>query len=225
MAKAKKKRKFWNVKMPLIDHTTQLYGYGPEDLKGRIVKFDLTRFLKGKSRMLQSEVALGGEDSKEPYTIPVKITLMPTFIRRMVRKGTDSISDSFVVKVKDSKVIVKPILITRRKVSKAVRKALRRKMKEEIEGYVKNKSSDKILKEVLNNSLQKSLSLKLKKIYPLSLCDIREIEVKERFSPKPEKEDSSKEKKENTGEKESTKKEKTKEKKSEETNSSKDENK
>lgn len=95
----------------------------------------------------------------------------------MMRKGTDYVEDSFSVKCKDSELKIKPILITRRKVSKAVRNALRTKAKQEIEDYLKTKTAETIFEDVLRNKIQKELSLKLKKVYPLSLCEIRALKV------------------------------------------------
>ena len=95
----------------------------------------------------------------------------------MVRKGTNYIEDSFSTECKDAQVKIKPFLITRRKVTREVRKALRNKAKEELINYAKDKNSEEIFDDILNNKLQKQLSLKLKKIYPLSLCEIRTLKV------------------------------------------------
>jgi len=61
-----------------------------------------------------------------------------------------------------------------------VRKELRKKAKEELTEYTKNKKSEDIFDEVIRNQIQKPLSVKLKKIYPLSLCEIRILESKEK---------------------------------------------
>jgi ribosomal protein S3AE len=45
--------------------------------------------------------------------------------------------------------------------------------------YAKGKTSEKIFEDILKNSIQKELSFKLKKIYPLSLCEIRIFKIKE----------------------------------------------
>ena len=95
----------------------------------------------------------------------------------MVRKGTNYVEDSFSAKCKDETLRIKPFLITRRKVSRAVRKALREKAREELTNYVKDKKSEDVFNDVMQNQLQKPLSLKLKKIYPLSLCEIRILQV------------------------------------------------
>jgi ribosomal protein S3AE len=103
---------------------------------------------------------------------------MPYAIRRMVRKGTNYVEDSILTKCKDAEIIVKPFLITRRKVSREVRKALRNRVEEEIEAEFKTKTFEKLFDEILKNSVQKSISLKLKKTYPLSACEIRVLKVK-----------------------------------------------
>ena len=110
--------------------------------------------------------------------VPIRTTLMPYFIRRVLRKGTNYVEDSFPVDCKDSKLRIKPFLITRKKVSRAVRNALRQKTKEELTLYVKNKSAEKIFEDIVHNKMQRPLSLTLKKIYPLSMCDIRVLEFK-----------------------------------------------
>lgn len=114
-------------------------------------------------------------------TIPVQIQLMPQYLKRMVRKGTNYIEDSFSTNSKDTQIRIKPFLITRRKVSRAVRKALRNKAKEELINYAKDKTSETIFDDILKNKLQKELGLKLKKIYPLSLCEIRILKIEKRI--------------------------------------------
>ena len=97
----------------------------------------------------------------------------------MIRKGTNYVEDSFSAKCKDAQIKIKPFMITRKKVSRAVRKALREKAREELTNYIKNKGKEELFEDLFKNQLQKSLSLKLKKIYPLSLCEIRVFKVEE----------------------------------------------
>jgi ribosomal protein S3AE len=120
---------------------------------------------------------------------------MPYFLRRMIRKGTDYVEDSFIVECKNATLKIKPFLITRRKVSKMVRKGLREKAKEEITKHVKDKLAEKIFEEILKNKMQKELSLALKKIYPLSLCEIKSIEIEKDLDVKEIKENKEAQKK------------------------------
>ena len=175
MAVAKRKKKFFDVEMPLISKQTQMQAYELSELEGRFLKYDLTRMLKGKSMMLTLKVKI---ENNEAVASPKKIVLMPYFLRRMIRKGTNYVEDSFQTACQDAEIIIKPFLITRRKVSRAVRNALRVKAKEELINYVKDKSAEELFDEVLKNQIQRPLSQKLKKIYPLSLCEIRVLEIK-----------------------------------------------
>ena len=160
--------------MPVIEKETQLQAYESSELDGRIITYDLTRLLKGKSMLLQLRVK--NEDGKM-IASPIQAKLLPYFLRRMVRKGTNYVEDSFSTPSKDGKMTVKPFLVTRRKVSRAIMKALRDKAKEELIEYFKSKNSEMLFDEMIKGQMQKYLSLKLKKIYPLSLCEIRILKV------------------------------------------------
>ncbi|HTZ41600.1 MAG TPA: hypothetical protein VMC07_00105 [Candidatus Omnitrophota bacterium] len=174
MAEAKRKKRFFEVDMPLIGKTAHLQAYEPEEIEGKTIKYDLTRLLKGKNVLLYLKVRKNG---KEFTAHPAKIEIIHSSLTRIVRKGTDYVEDSFVAECKNGTLRIKPFLITRRKVHKSVRKALRNKAREELTNYVKEKDSDAIFEDLMRNQIQKNLSLSLKKIYPLSACEIRILEV------------------------------------------------
>ena len=161
--------------MPIINKQTQIFAYELAELEGKYIRYDLTRILRGKSILMQFRVQV--KDNKA-IAIPRGAILMPYFLRRMIRKGTDYVEDSFIAECKDASLKIKPFLITRRKVSKRVRRGLREKAKQEIIKYLKDKPSQKIFEEILKNKMQKDLSILLKKIYPLALCEIKSIEIK-----------------------------------------------
>lgn len=184
MAKEKKRKKFFDVEIPLIGKETHLQAYNINELEGKTIKYDLTRFLKGKSTLIKLKVKIEGEKA---VAYPIETKLMPYFIKRMVRKGTNYVEDSFSTKCKNAQLRIKPFLITRRKVSRAVRKALRNKAKEELIEYVKDKDTEILFDDILKNQIQKPLSLKLKKIYPLSLCEIRIFKIEKEFENKEKK--------------------------------------
>lgn len=192
MAQAKKKKRFFDVEMPLINKETQLQAYELKDLDGRIINYDLTRILKGKSMMLQLVTKVDGEKAT---AVPRQTKIMPYFLKRMVRKGTNYVEDSFSAECKNGTVRIKPFLVTRRKVSRKVRKALREKAKEELLNYAKEKTTAEIFEDILRNNLQKSLSITLKKVYPLSLCEIRIFKVENETELEEEAEEKTKSKK------------------------------
>ncbi len=173
-SKKAQKKTFFEVKAPLTASKIQLYAGSIEELNGRAVKLDLTRSLRGKSLELKMKVKLKDE---ELIAEPVSLILVGSYIRRMMRKGADYVEDSFFAETRDSRVIVKPFMITRNKVSRAIRKELRNQARKFLEGHLKNRSANEIFSEVMTNKIQKELSLKLKKIYPLALCEIRVFEI------------------------------------------------
>lgn len=171
---ASEKKKLFEVDLPLIRKKVFLIGKEKSELNNKTVKIDLTRQLKGKSLEVVFKVK-AENDKLEAF--PISSTLLSFFIRRMIRKGTDYVETSFETECKDAKLRIKPYLITRKKVPRAVRNALRKKAIEYIQDYVKEKYVDEIFSQIMFNSMQKNISLKLKKIYPLALCEIRVLEV------------------------------------------------
>lgn len=175
-----RRRKFIVVDVPEVRMKIEIAANSAKEIEGRNAKIDLTRQLKGKSIETQVKVFL---ENDKPVAHPIKIKLMPYFIRRMIRKRISYVEDSFDVKSQNSLILIKPFLITRNKVSKAVRRTLRNKCRNWLEDYISERKDNEIFSEIFSNRLQKSLSLYLKKTYPLSLCEIRILEVKRKLAP------------------------------------------
>lgn len=169
-----RRRKFQEVEVPFIKSRIELLGENISEIEGRNIKMDLTRQLRGKSVEVIIKVI---NQNGKPVAIPIKLKLMPYFIRRMIRKKISYVEDSFLVPSQESMLVLKPFLITRKKVSRAVRKALRNRTKNWLEDYISQLSDKEIFDDILSNKLQKNLSLVLKKTYPLSLCEIRILEI------------------------------------------------
>ena len=174
MAQAKRKKRFFEVDVPVIRKETHLQAFEPEEINGKTIKYDLTRLLKGKNVILYLKVRKDGEKF---VAYPTKIETVHSSLGRIVRRGTDYVEDSFIADCKDYQLRIKPFLITRRKVHRSIRNALRNKAKEEIIADIKDKRSEVVFEDLIRNHMQKELSLKLKKIYPLSACEIRVLEV------------------------------------------------
>ena len=169
------RKKYIEAQIPILNEGLRVLGT-LEELNQKTIKLDLTRQLRGKGltmtlRLFNSNGNLIG--------VPNKLELVTTYIRRMMRKRTDYVEDSFKAQCADIRVIIKPLLITRKRVSRAVRRNLRNTAREFLLEYLKEKDFNEICEELLEGSLQKTLLPKLKKVYPLSFCDIRVFETKE----------------------------------------------
>ncbi|MCD4771446.1 hypothetical protein K8R30_03450 [archaeon] len=169
------RKKYIEVQVPFLNENLRILGT-PQELHNKTISLDLTRKLHGKGLTLKLRIF----NQKETlYGIPNSLTLATSYIRRMMRKRTNYVEDSFMARCADIRATFKPHLITRKKVSRVVRKNLRNTCKEFITEYAKEKTFVELAEEILSGTFQKTLLPKLKKVYPLSFCDIRVFETKE----------------------------------------------
>ena len=169
------KKKFIDVQMIALDSSMAVLGT-PETLNKKTIKLDLSRKLRGKG--MEAVFKIYAKDGKL-IGFPAKLVLMKSFIRRMMRKRIDYVEDSFKTDCIEGKITLKPFLITRKRVSRAVRNNLRRTTKDFLVEYSKDKSYATIAEELLSSELQRQMLPRLKKVYPLSFCDIRLFEAVE----------------------------------------------
>jgi ribosomal protein S3AE len=169
------RKRYIDVQAPILNETIRVLGT-PESLHNRTIKLDLTRKLRGKGLIIKLRIF---NNEGKLIAIPNNMELVTSYIRRMMRKRADYVEDSFTAKSKDLKLTIKPFLITRKKVSRAVKRNLRNTCREFILEYTKEKEYIELCNEILEGTLQKTMLPKLKKVYPLSFCDIRVFETKE----------------------------------------------
>jgi len=169
------RKKYIEAQIPILNSGFRVLGT-PENLDKKTIKLDLTRQLRGKGLTMTFRLF---NDEGKLIGVPNKMELVTSYIRRMMRKRSDYVEDSFKAQCADIRTIVKPLLITRKRVSRAVRRNLRNTAKEFLLGYLKEKDFNEVCQELLEGTLQKTLLPKLKKVYPLSFCDIRVFETKE----------------------------------------------
>ncbi|MFH1248821.1 MAG: hypothetical protein V1660_01580 [archaeon] len=168
------KKKSFDVEIPMIDTIIKLSALEIENLNNKTIKMDLTRQLHGKS--IEAVFRISVKDGKA--TADLKgFKLLPFYIQRAIRKGISYVEDSFMVPKDDVILRIKPFMITRKSVHRSVRNALRLKAAEEIKAFCESKSIEEIVSSIIYGRYAKELSLKLKKIYPLSFCEIRIFEI------------------------------------------------
>ena len=169
------RKKYIEVQVPILDSTMRVLGTA-ENLHNKTIKLDLSRKLRGKGLVIKLKIF---NQEGKLVAIPSNLELIKSYIRRIMRKRTDYIEDSFQARCSDIRVIIKPLLITRKKVSKAVRRNLRNTAREFIIEYIKEKDYIEVCNEILDETLKRAMLPKLKKVYPLSFSDIRVFETKE----------------------------------------------
>jgi ribosomal protein S3AE len=176
MAKNKKlvKKEFFEVKAPITSTKISLFAANPQELEGKVISLDLTRSLRGKSLQLKLKVI---NENGSLTAEPVSLELMGSYIRRVIRNRIDYVEDSFIAECKDASVLIKPFMITRNQVSRAIRNEIRNLTKKHLQVHLKTRTFKEIFSEIMSNKIQKDLSLKTKKVYPLALCEIKAFKV------------------------------------------------
>ncbi|MGB9707935.1 MAG: hypothetical protein ACPLXC_01240 [Candidatus Pacearchaeota archaeon] len=168
------KKKFFDVKLEVLESIVPLLAVSPDSLINRVVKLDLTKILKGKNCEAKFIVKRHENDFIGEI---FSFTIFPSYIRRLIGHNISIVEDSFIVKAKDTNLRVKPFLITRKKVHRGVKKALRDETKDFLIKIAEERTRDKIFHAVITGILQKQLSKRLKKIYPLAVCELRVVKV------------------------------------------------
>ena len=168
------KKNFFEVEAPITSTKIHLYSDSLETLNGKTIKLDLTKNLRGKSLEMKLRIK---SDSGKLSAEPESLKLSLSYIRRIMRKGADYCEDSFETETRDSLARIKPFFITRKRVSRTVLNVLRINANKFLETYLKSRTSKELFSEIITNKIQKQLSQKLKKIYPLAVCEIRVFEL------------------------------------------------
>ena len=169
------RKKFIDVELPIVREILPVLGE-PEALHKKTIKLDLSRKLKGRG--LEVTFLILNKD-KKLVGYPKDLVLMRSYIQRMMRPRVNYVEDSIAISCKDISARIKPFLITRKKVSRAIRNSLRKTAREFLIEYVKDKTYMELAQEVIFGNIQKEMYPKLKKVYPLSLCEIRILETSE----------------------------------------------
>ena len=104
--------------------------------------------------------------------------LVPSSVRRLVRRGKQRIDPSFVCHTSDNiRVRVKPLLLAAININNSVLKSLRKASIDFITSGISKTSYPDLINSLMSYGLQKELRDHLKKIYPLKICEIREMKI------------------------------------------------
>lgn len=171
---AVEKKKVFQIEVPLMGQSVPALSTNQEGLNNRFLKIDLTRILRGRS--IEAVLRTSIKDGKLTATF-ISFKVLPSYIRRMMRKNISWIEDSFTCQSKDAKLTVKPFMITKKRVHRSVRKQLRDQAKDFITKFAAENEAERVFDAALKGSLQKEISSMLRKVYPLAFCEIRVLKM------------------------------------------------
>ncbi len=172
----------------------ECYVPGPEHLLGRTISANLAN-LTGDIR--QQSVTLKflvtSLENDAGIADVVSCEMAPSAIRRVVRKGSDRLDESFVCEIENGqKVRIKPMIITKAATNSAVHRLLRKALVSSIAKYVRKHAFESLINEIITSKLQTTVKSELKKVYPLKAVEVRALGIVREEKKGEEKEGSAK---------------------------------
>jgi small subunit ribosomal protein S3Ae len=160
----------------------EVYLYEAKAMVGRRMTVNMMN-LTGNPRNQHINVRFKIYDVKESHgmTEILGFYMMPTSIKRLVRRGKTKIDDSLVVITADSKKVrIKPLIITNSLVKKPVAAVIRTILRNEIARLVSKLSYEQLIEEIMAFKIQKHLGGLASDITPIRESEIRAFELIER---------------------------------------------
>lgn len=164
---------FFPVTIPSLRLELSAYAPSAAGLVGRTVKADLSRIARKPFLATFTIERIKDESSVASFK---RLSLPSTYVQRLFKRRVSYVEDSFIAKAKDGRLKIKPLLITPRKVHRRIRKALREIARKALSDSVATKDSEAVFVAVVQGRLQSELAKKARKVYPLSVSEIRVLE-------------------------------------------------
>ena len=181
-AALKKKKKKWVSILATKEFNNMEIGESlieePTSLINRTLRLSLGA-VTNKMRLQYIQLTFVIKQIKENKALTeiIKYSLIPSYVKRIVKSGRSKIAESFTVNCKDNiKIRVKPIIITKAKINRGILTTLRKKSIEVVKQNLEKNTYDQNLSNLINHSFQKELKETLKKITPLGSVEIRSFE-------------------------------------------------
>lgn len=106
------------------------------------------------------------------------LKLLPPSIKRMVRRGKDRLDLTIKVNTSDNHTVtIKPLVLTKTNAKGSIKTAIHQFVKAYAIKTIAKMTYDNLFKEVIGHQFQKGLYGRLKKIYPIALCEIRYLKL------------------------------------------------
>ncbi len=153
--------------------------YEPKEMLGkRVVQnlMNLTQDVKRQNVAVTFEVT----EIKENKGVGsvVSFTMIPSSIKRLVRRRSDRVDISFACETADGLVVrIKPILVTRGNTTSVILRKLHHYAADYALKAVKRVTYEGLLNDLISFKFQSEMRQKLAKIYPLKSCEVRSLVV------------------------------------------------
>ncbi len=153
--------------------------YDPREGIGKELSVNLMTLTRNpKSQGTNVSFVVTGQHEGKLLTGFTGLRIMPSVVRRMVRRGKDKIDDSFICLTSDGKKIrLKPIIITRTKAKGSVLTAMRKELRKHIVKEAGKSSYDKLSEDIVAGRFQRGIYEVLSQLAPVVKCEIRWLKL------------------------------------------------
>lgn len=153
--------------------------YEPKKMVGKCVKRNLMSLTNDVKRQnISVEFKINSVENGKAFADVTGYYMAQSSIRRLVRRGVQKISQSFMCKTSDNKNLrIKPLLITKASTTGSVVRRLGKHAHDFLINYVSSITYDNLINDLVNHKLQASLKGETNRIYPSRVCEIRSMEI------------------------------------------------
>lgn len=175
----KVKKKKWYPILASKSFNEQLLGEShvsdPEQLNNKFINVNLSTLTNNfRDQNLNLTFKVNSVIESRARTVLVRYTMLPSFLKRFVRRDKSKVSDSFITRSKNGKKIrVKPLIITHNLATKSQQTQIRKLAKDFTKQYLQKISFDDFINDLMRKFFQKKLRNVLKKVTPIKFAEIR----------------------------------------------------
>ncbi|MBS3144543.1 hypothetical protein J4208_03070 [Candidatus Woesearchaeota archaeon] len=175
----RKKRKKWYTVLATKDlqdlYLGETLAEEPGELLGRHLHLNLMTLLNDpKKQSITVHFAIKELRGDIGIASLVHYQLNNSYLKRLVRKTSNKMEESYAMTTKDGQLCrIKPVLFTRHKVNNSTLTSLRKKAEEHLKQIFTQYTLSELFQFIISNKLQMELKAALKKIYPISSCEVK----------------------------------------------------
>ena len=111
-------------------------------------------------------------------TALVSLTMTPSGVKRLIRRGRTKIEDSFLAKLRTGQIVrIKPVIVTINTCSKPTATAIRHAIRAKLKEVLASSSIEEFIQEIIGNKIQKVLKTVAQGSHPVRSADIRTVQL------------------------------------------------
>ncbi len=179
-----KKKKWFPIFAPAKFNGASLgetYISESEDMSSKFITTNLSTITRSmRKQNINIHFKMERVEDGKGYTTIVGYSLINAAMKRLVRRGRDKVTDSFLAKTSDKKVLrVKPLIITLNKGTKSTQSAVRLEARRVVREHIFTRTVEEAFGDIIDGKLQKLIKEASSKLYPLKTVEIRKAKLEE----------------------------------------------